>query len=55
MFSCTEGEAQRHLEPRIDEDSPDPWLTVNEMLEHLDTIFQDHFEAERSKNSFYAL
>jgi len=55
VFSRTEGEAQRHLDPQIDKDSPDPWLTVNEMLEHLDTIFQDHFEAERSENSFYAL
>ena len=55
VFSRTEGEAQRHLEPRIDEDSLEPWLTVNEMLEHLDTIFRDHFEAEWSKNSFHVL
>ena len=25
------------------------------MLAHLDTIFQNHFEAEQSKNAFYAL
>ena len=55
MFSRTEGEAQHYLEPRIDKDSLDLWLTVNKILEHLDTIFQDYFEAERSENSFYAL
>jgi Zinc knuckle len=55
VFSCTEGEAQRHLEPRIDEDSAEPWRSVDEMLQHLNTIFRDHFEAERSENAFYAL
>ena len=55
VFSRTEGEAQRHLEPRIDEDSLDPWLAVDGMLAHLDTIFQNHFEAKQSKNAFYAL
>ena len=55
VFSCTEGEAQRHLEPRIDEDSAEPWRSVDEMLAHLNTIFRNHFEAERSENAFYAL
>lgn len=55
VFSCTKGEAQRHLEPRIDEESRDPWQSVDEILQHLDTIFRDHFEAERSENAFHAL
>jgi hypothetical protein len=55
VFSCTEGEAQRHLEPRIDEDSAEPWRSVDEMLAHLNTIFRNHFEAERSENAFHAL
>jgi hypothetical protein len=55
VFSCTEGRAQSFLEPRIDEDSLDPWLTVDEMLEYLKTVFQNYFETEQSENSFYAL
>jgi hypothetical protein len=55
VFSCTKGEAQRHLEPRIDEESAEPWRSIDEMLEYLSTIFRDHFEAERSEDSFYAL
>lgn len=55
VFSCTEGRAQTFLEPRIDEASLDPWLTVDEILEYLDTIFRNHFETEQSENSFYAL
>jgi hypothetical protein len=55
VFSCTTGEAQRHLSPRIDEDSLEPWLSVDEILAHLDTIFRNHFEAEQAENSFYAL
>jgi hypothetical protein len=55
VFGCTEGKAQSFLEPRIDEDSLDPWLTVDEMLEYLNTVFRNHFETEQSENSFYAL
>jgi hypothetical protein len=55
VFSCTTGEAQRHLEPRLDEDSLEPWLSVDEILAHLDTIFRNHFEAEEAENLFYAL
>ena len=28
---------------------------VDEILVHLDTIFQNHFKAKEAKNSFYAL
>jgi hypothetical protein len=55
VFSRTTGEAQRHLEPRIDEKSLDPWASVDEMLDHLDTCFRNYFEAEQSENAFYAL
>lgn len=55
VFSRTEGKAQSYLEPRINEDSLEPWLTVEDMLTHLDTIFRNHFEAEQSENAFYAL
>ena len=55
VFSRTTGEAQQHLDPRIDEDSLDPWLTVDEMLEFLDTVYRDYYEAERADNAFHQL
>jgi hypothetical protein len=55
VFSRTEGKAQKYLEPRIDEDSLDPWMTVDEMLAYLDINFRNHFEAEQAENEFYAL
>ncbi|MDA4119332.1 MAG: CCHC-type zinc finger protein [Thaumarchaeota archaeon] len=54
-FSKTTGEAQRHLEPRMDEDSEDPWSSVSEILAHLDTCFLNHFEAQEAEDSFYEL
>lgn len=55
VFSRTEGKAQLHLESRIDEENRDPWISVNEILEYLDTVFRDHFEVERCENAFYTL
>jgi Zinc knuckle len=55
VFSKTKGEAQLHLEPRIEEDCADPWQSVDEMLQYLDTIYRDYFEAERAENKFHIL
>jgi hypothetical protein len=30
-------------------------MSVDEMLNHLDTCFRNYFEAEQSENAFYAL
>jgi hypothetical protein len=55
VFGRTKGKAQRHLEPRIDEECTDPWLSVDEMLQYLDTIYRDYYEAERAENAFFEL
>jgi hypothetical protein len=55
VFGKTKGEAQRHLLPRMEEGAPDPWKNVNEMLEHLDSCFQNYYEAEEAENAFYPL
>ena len=55
VFSKTKGEAQGHLEPRIDEDCGNPWQSVDEIFEYLNTIYRDYFEAERAENEFYIL
>jgi hypothetical protein len=54
-LSRTKGKAQKYLEPRIDEDSLDPWLSIDEMLAYLDTIYRNYFKAEQAKNEFYTL
>jgi hypothetical protein len=55
VFGKTKGEAQRHLLPRMEEGASDPWKSVNEMLEHLDSCFQNYYEAEEAENAFYTL
>jgi hypothetical protein len=39
VFGKTKGKAQRHLEARIDKECADPWLSVAEILQYLDTIY----------------
>jgi len=55
VFSRTTGAAMKHLEPRIDQRSQEPWKTVDEMLAYLDVIFRNHFETEQAENAFFAL
>jgi hypothetical protein len=55
VFGRTTGTAQKHLEPRIDPDGLDPWQSVNEILEHLDVCFRNHFEAEQAENQFHRM
>ena len=39
VFSRTLGDAQKHLLPRFDEDSPMRFVSVREMLQHLASIY----------------
>jgi hypothetical protein len=55
VFSKTTGKAQRYLEPRIDEECADPWLSVDEMLQYLDTVFRNYFEAQQAEDEFVVL
>ena len=55
LFGKTKGEAQRHLLPRMEDSAPDPWESVNEMLDHPDSCFQNYYEAEEAENAFYTL
>lgn len=48
VFSCMTGKAQGHLEPRMSRTSPNRWTSVDEILDHLDVIFRDHFEKEKA-------
>ena len=39
LFSRTLGNAQKHLLPRFDEDSPIRFISVKEMLKYLASIY----------------
>jgi len=55
VFSCTKGKAQEHLEPRMNRRSVNRWTSVNEILDHLDIIFRDHFEKDKAQDQYARL
>ena len=55
VFSRTTGKAQGHLEPRMSRMSANRWTTVDEMLDHLDIIFRDHFKKEKALDQYARL
>jgi hypothetical protein len=52
VFSQTKGRAQKQLLPRMNRKSPDRWQSVDEMLDHLDLGFRDHFEKEKAADQY---
>jgi hypothetical protein len=55
VFSCTKGKAQEHLEPRMSRRSANRWTSVDQILDHLDIIFRDHFEKDRAQDQYTRL
>jgi hypothetical protein len=55
VFSRTTGKAQGHLEPRMSRTSPNRWTSVEEILDHLDIIFRNHFEKEEAADQYARL
>jgi cell division protein FtsL len=45
-----EGRAARHLLPRMREDSPNPFFDVEDMFDHLKTLFQDVNRVAKAKD-----
>jgi hypothetical protein len=39
----------------MEDGTPDPWVSVDEMLKHLDSCFQNYYAAEEAENSFFEL
>jgi hypothetical protein len=49
VFGRTGGDAQKHLRPRYDEDSEDPFLSDKEMVNHLASIYEDPFKVQNAR------
>ena len=44
VFGCTGGDAQMYLRPWYTEDFTDPFISKEEMMEHLSSIYKDPFK-----------
>jgi hypothetical protein len=56
IFGRTEGDAQTHLQPRYDDDNTvDPYLTAQDMIEHLATIYDDPYKTQNARSEYRSL
>lgn len=55
VFGRTTGEAQGHLEPRYDDDATNPFVTAQEMINHLAAIYMDPYKKENARFEFRRL
>jgi hypothetical protein len=55
VFSRTGGDAQGHLQPRYDEDSEDPFLTDQEMIVSLASIYEDPHKVQNARLEYKSL
>jgi zinc knuckle protein len=55
VFSRTGGNAQKHLQPRISSSSVDPFMTADEMIEHLASIYEDPFKVQNARRDYRRL
>ena len=51
----TDGEANDHIEPRLEKDAVDLYTTYEEVLEHLQSIYKDPNRLFNAKNDFRKL
>jgi hypothetical protein len=52
---CTDGEASEHIQPRLEESSADPYQSATDLLEHLQSIYEDPNRVFKAKNEFKKL
>jgi len=55
VFSRTGGDAQRHLQPRYDEESKDPFLTAEDMIIYLSSIYEDPHKVQNARLEYRGL
>jgi hypothetical protein len=55
VFSRTGGDAQKHLQPRYDEESKDPFLSDKEMIQHLTSIYEDPHRVQNARLEYRGL
>jgi hypothetical protein len=51
----TDGEASKHIQPRLEEGSADPYQSATDLLEHLQSIYKDPNHVFKAKNEFKKL
>lgn len=51
----TDGEASEHIQPRLQDDAPDQYTTAEELLSHLQSIYEDPNRVFNAKNEFKKL
>ena len=55
VFGRTGGNAQKHLNPRISENSVDPFLSADDILRHLSDIYEDPFRIQNARRDYRRL
>jgi hypothetical protein len=55
VFGRTGGDAQTHLRPRYAQDSAEPFLSEEEMIDHLSSIYEDPFRVQNARLGYKSL
>ena len=55
VFGRTGGDAQMHLRPQYAQDLADPFLSGDEMINHLSSIYEDPFKVQNARLNYKAL
>jgi hypothetical protein len=55
VFNRTGGDAQDHLVPRYKDDSTDPFLTAQSMIDYLATIYEDPYKVQNARLEYKSL
>jgi hypothetical protein len=54
-YSCTSGDARRHLYPRYNPDAAEPFHTAEEMIRYLEKIYIDPYRVENARYEYERL
>ena len=55
VFSCTGGDAQNHLKPQISPQLINPFVTAEDMIQHLAGIYEDPFRVQNAHRDYRKL
>jgi hypothetical protein len=55
VFGRTGRDAQTHLRPRYTEDSTEPFVSEEEMINHLSSIYEDPFKVQNARLNYKSL
>jgi hypothetical protein len=55
IFGRTGGDAQKHLSPRYDEESEDPFSSDKEMIDYLASVYEDPYKIQNARLDYKSL